>query len=98
MSEPLVFTLPAELVEQVARRVAQLLRDQPGEPAAAGSPWLDLDGACAYLGFSRDQLYKLTASRSIPCRKKTGGQGLRFHRAELDAWMEAQYPRLDRLG
>jgi excisionase family DNA binding protein len=63
-----------------------------------GSPWLNLEGACAYLGFSRDQLYKLTAAHAIPFRKKAGGQGLRFHRDELDAWMETRYPRLDRLG
>jgi excisionase family DNA binding protein len=97
VSEPLILTLPPELVEQVAQRVAHLLhaKTQSAEP---GSPWLDFDGACAYLGFSRDQLYKLTAARAIPCRRKAGGQGLRFHRAELDAWMENRYPRLDRLG
>ena len=95
--QPITLTLPAELVEQLAQRITQLLRDQPRDPAGAG-PWLDVDGACAYLGFSRDRLYKLTAARAIPCRKKAGGQGLYFHRDELDAWMEAAYPRLDRLG
>ena len=47
---------------------------------------------------SRDTLYKLTAARAIPFRKKLNGQGLRFHRDELDGWMETHYPRLDRLG
>ena len=61
------------------------------------SPWLTVDQAGVYLGFGRDALYKLTAARAIPSRKKQGGQGLRFHRDELDAWMETQYPRLDRL-
>jgi len=98
MSEPLALTIPAELVEAIAQRVAELLRNQHTETPADGSPWLDYDAACAYLGFSRDTLYKLTAARAIPCRKKAGGQGLRFHRQELDSWMESTYPRLDRLG
>jgi excisionase family DNA binding protein len=88
-------TLPAELLEALAQRVVELISER-GQTDAT-SPWLDLEGACVYLGFSRDALYKLTAARAIPCRKKAGGQGLRFHRAELDAWMEARYPRLDRL-
>jgi excisionase family DNA binding protein len=96
VSEALALVVPAELVEALAERVAELLRDQPRQEPT--SPWLDVDGACAYLGFSRNTLYKLTAARAIPSRKKADGQGLRFHRDELDAWMEEQYPRLDRLG
>ena len=91
MSEPLPLLVPAELVEAIAHRVAELLR----EPAEQPSPWLDFAGACAYLGFSRDRLYKLTAAGAIPCRKKRGGQGLLFHREELDAWIETAYERLD---
>jgi excisionase family DNA binding protein len=86
------------LVERIAQRVAALLANQAHQQAAPVSPWLDVDAACAYLAFSRDQLYKLTAARAIPCHKKANGQGLRFHRDELDAWMETRYPRLDRLG
>jgi excisionase family DNA binding protein len=97
VSEPLALVVPAELVEAIARRVAELLgRDQPRQESV--SPWLDVDGACAYLGFSRNTLYKLSAAGAIPCRKKAAGQGLRFHREELDAWMEEQYPRIDRCG
>jgi excisionase family DNA binding protein len=59
---------------------------------------LTFDQACAYLGFSRDTLYKLTAAKAIPVRKKQEGQGLRFRREELDDWMDIQYPRVDRLG
>jgi excisionase family DNA binding protein len=62
------------------------------------SPWLTFEQARVYLGFSRDTLYKLTAARAVPCRKKLGGQGLRFHRDELDEWMRERYPRLDRAG
>jgi excisionase family DNA binding protein len=87
--------VPAELVEAIAQRVAELLREQAAQPADPVSPWLDVEGVCAYLGFSRDRLYKLTAAGAIPCRKKRGGQGLLFHRQELDAWVERAYERLD---
>jgi excisionase family DNA binding protein len=86
----LTLTIPAELVEALAERIAARLPQQPPSQVTA-SPWLDSDGACAYLGLSRQQLYKLTAAQAIPMRKKRGGQGLRFHRAELDAWLEAAY-------
>ena len=93
-----VLSIPGGLVEAIARRVVQRLRAELADPAASESPWLDFEGACAYLGFSSDRLYKLTAARAIPCRKKAGGQGLLFHRDELNAWLEREYPRLDRWG
>jgi predicted DNA-binding transcriptional regulator AlpA len=96
VSEPLSIAVPAGLVEAIAERVAELLRAHDRRSDEAASPWLDFDAARVYLGFSRDQLYKLTAALAIPCRKKAGGQGLRFHQGELDGWMELQYPRLDR--
>jgi excisionase family DNA binding protein len=95
MSEPLPLLVPAELVEAIAQRVAELLHERTTQRAEPVSPWLDIEPACAYLGFSRDRLYKLTAAGAIPCRKKRGGQGLLFHRAELDAWIETAYERLD---
>ena len=95
MSEPLPLLVTGELVEAIAHRVAELLHQQTAPAAESVSPWLDVAGACAYLGFSRDRLYKLTAAAAIPCRKKGGGQGLLFHRAELDAWIETAYERLD---
>jgi excisionase family DNA binding protein len=88
----LTVTLPDELLEAAAERVVELLLERlPADPAAA-SPWLDFDSALAYLGFSRDRLYKLTAARAIPFRKKRDGQGLLFHRGELDRWLKQEYP------
>jgi excisionase family DNA binding protein len=88
----LTVTLPDELLEAAAERVVELLLERlPATPAAA-SPWLDFDAALAYLGFSRDRLYKLTAARAIPFRKKRDGQGLLFHRGELDRWLKQEYP------
>jgi excisionase family DNA binding protein len=86
----LTLTVPEELLDALARRVARLVSDRLALPAPA-SPWLDVEAALEYLPFSRDQLYKLTAARAIPFRKKRDGQGLLFHRDELDRWLEAAY-------
>jgi excisionase family DNA binding protein len=96
------FPIPNELIDALAERIAGRVRDQLAQQLTTQqqqvSPWLTVDQTCAYLSFSRDALYKLTAARAIPFRKKEGGQGLRFHRHELDTWMATQYPRVDRLG
>jgi excisionase family DNA binding protein len=97
VSDQLAITLPSGLVEQIARRVAELLAPRLAQHDQAQSPWLTLEQACSYLGLSKDGLYKLTAARAIPCRRKDGGQRLIFHRDELDSWIETAYPRLDRL-
>lgn len=82
----LALVVPEELLQALAELVAARIGER--QPA---SPWLDFEGARAYLSFSRDQLYKLTAARAIPFRKKRGGQGLLFHRGELDRWLHAAY-------
>jgi len=89
MPSELTLTVPDELLDMLARRIARLVSDR--EPQASASPWLDVEAALEYLPFSRDQLYKLTSARAIPFRKKRGGQGLLFHRGELDRWLEAAY-------
>ena len=83
--------VPEQLLLALAERISELL-DHAQSPAP-DSPWLDTRAASAYLGFSRDQLYKLTAAGTIPFRKKRDGQGLLFHRAELDRWLESHYSR-----
>jgi excisionase family DNA binding protein len=92
-SAELSLPIPANLVEAIAQRVAELTREQVREACAPESPWLDFNAAAGYLGFSRDKLYKLTAAKAIPFRKKQDGQGLLFHRDELDHWLEGRYPR-----
>jgi excisionase family DNA binding protein len=86
-------TLPDKLLDAFAERIVEHLHTRTASITATDSPWLDFDAALAYLGFTRDKLYKLTAARAIPSRKKRGGQGLLFHRDELDRWLEAQYPQ-----
>lgn len=72
------------LVERMAQRVVELLRDaQPG--AEAQFPWMGIAKAADYLDWPRQRLYKLTASGAIPHYKQEGR--LLFHRGELDRWL-----------
>lgn len=87
----LALVVPDELLHALAERTAELVAERLPPAPRTGSPWLDFEGAMAYLAFSRDRLYKLTAARAIPFRKKLDGQGLLFHRDELDRWVEAAY-------
>jgi excisionase family DNA binding protein len=84
--------LPDELLGAAVERIVELLLQRMPAPGRTASPWLDFEAAMDYLGFSRDQLYKLTAARAIPFHKKRQGQGLLFHRDELDRWLEQEYP------
>lgn len=86
----LTVAIPDALLDALAERVAGrvVMRLELPQPA---SPWLDVEGALEFLPFSRDQLYKLTSARAIPFRKKRGGQGLLFHRGELERWLQAEY-------
>ena len=94
----LTVTLPEQLLEEAAERIAERLLERLAASPVAESPWLDFDAALAYLGFSRDRLYKLTAAQAIPFRKKRDGQGLLFHRGELDRWLEREYPATGCVG
>ena len=92
MQAELTLSLPDELLQALAQRVAEAMLEQTGAQPATESPWLDFKSAMSYLGFSRNKLYKLTAARAIPFRKKEDGQGLLFHRDELNRWLEREYP------
>ncbi len=87
----LVLIVSDELLCALAERTATLVAERLEPVQRSESPWLDFDGALAYLGFSRDRLYKLTAARAIPFRKKREGQGLLFHKGELDRWIDTHY-------
>ncbi len=91
-SHELALIVPDELLQAAAERIAKLVLARTETTSRVESPWLDFEGAMAYLGFSRDRLYKLTAARAIPFRKKRDGHTLLFHRVELDRWVDQEYP------
>jgi hypothetical protein len=74
--------LPAELVEAIARRAAQLVFERLGDQQS--SPWLTRRQAAAYLGLPVSRLEK---DRCIPGHRDRGR--VLYHRAELDHYFRA---------
>lgn len=76
-----------QLADLIARRLHALHveRGSLDVPTDHRSPWLSADKAALYLDWSKQRLYKLTASGAIPHYKHEGR--LLFHRGELDRWM-----------
>jgi excisionase family DNA binding protein len=89
MNEQFVELLLDQFADRIARRLHEL---QPAASAETGSPWLNLNGAAAYLDWPRQRLYKLTAAGEIPHYKHDGR--LLFNRHELDSWLQ-QHARHD---
>ena len=77
----LVVTLPAEQLDLLARRVAELLEDERDEG------FVDVDGAADFLGLSRRAVYRLVEHDRLPNHRASGR--LLFDRRELRAWVEA---------
>lgn len=81
----LALTFPPELVDAIALRVVELLEERTGLPSPAPSPYLDVDGAAAYLCASRQRIYDLVSAGTLaPCRD---GRRLLLKRDDLDAYL-----------
>jgi hypothetical protein len=70
--------LPAELVEAIAQRAAELI----AERAEQRSPWLTRRAAAEYLGVPVTRLEK---DRTVPAHRWDGR--VLYHRGELDEWV-----------
>jgi excisionase family DNA binding protein len=80
---PLALEFPAELVEIVAQRAAELLAERD---APSASPWLDTKGAAAYMACTPARIHDLVQARQLtPARD---GRRLVFRRDDLDAYLE----------
>ncbi len=79
----LVLGLPPNLVEEIARRAAELVAEQ--ETADVG--YLDVDGAANFLACPKSRIYGLVSAKRIPHHKD--GSRLLFDRAELRAYVAA---------
>jgi excisionase family DNA binding protein len=80
----LALTIPDELVEAIAERVAAMLEEwAPADDRR--SPWFTVAEAADYLRCSRQRVYDLKSSGRLPA----GQDGSRplFHRAVLDAYL-----------
>ena len=79
MSDELALTLPAELVEQIAARAAELVIDRLDQNGAHG--FLDVPGAAAFLVLPREPHLRARQRRPHPVH--SDGSRLLFDPAEL---------------
>jgi hypothetical protein len=78
------FTVGDELVERIARRAADLVAEQSGEPIDDG--WLrGAERIAAYIDAPRSRVYALVSARRIPVHHD--GSALIARRSELDKWL-----------
>jgi excisionase family DNA binding protein len=87
MTEPIALTLPAEAVEAIARRAAELVLAEIGATNGAGTPWLSLREAAEYVGLSERTLEREIARGRL--RSSTIGRRRLLHRDELDRFARA---------
>jgi hypothetical protein len=83
-------TIPLEiddaLIERIARRAAELVRQWDGGSARDG--WLrGADKIGDYIDCSRSRVYALVSARRIPIHHD--GSALIARRSELDRWLRA---------
>jgi excisionase family DNA binding protein len=75
--------IPADVLEQIAERAAELLAERQ---AASASPWLSTQGAADYIAAPAGRIHDLVALRKLTPRRD--GRRLLFRREELDAYLE----------
>jgi len=76
----LALALPAELIDAIAQRAAELV----GTPEPES--WIGVDDAAAHLCCPKSRVYRLVSRCSIPFEKD--GARLLFKRSELDLWVQ----------
>jgi len=76
---------PAELVELIAARAAELVEDHV---AAAPEPWIGVDQAAEYLACKPQRIYDLVSQDRLEHRKE--GRRLLFRRAWIDEYLERE--------
>jgi excisionase family DNA binding protein len=82
---PISFTLPPEVLEEIAQRAATLVLEQLAERDGEDR-WMTTREAAEYLRLSVNALHRLTAERRIPFEQDAPGARCWFRRTELDAW------------
>lgn len=84
-SSPLALVLPGELVEAVARRVAELVVPSENQP---GERWIDVQQAAEHLACRPHRIYDLVRRRKVRFRKD--GARLLFRRSDLDQYVSGE--------
>jgi excisionase family DNA binding protein len=81
--------LPAELVEAVAERVAEILIEQERSRRASTEwpEWMSVETAARYLDMTPHAARKLYERGTVPFHQDAPGCRVRFRRSDLDAYM-----------
>jgi len=74
----------ANAIEHICKELNAREFAKLGEPRT----WFDLQGAAAYLAVSEQTLSRYVKENTAPPSVKVGN-GRRFHRSDLDAWIRA---------
>lgn len=82
----LALALPAEVVERIAERAAEILAERQGTSTESVAPWLSTAGAAEYMACSPARIHDLVQARAL--RPRRDGRRLVFKRSELDAYLE----------
>jgi excisionase family DNA binding protein len=82
---PIAIDIGDELVEQIARRAAELIAER--QVARKEDAWLrGADKIAAYIDCPRSRVYALASAHRIPIYRD--GSALIAKRSELDTWLQ----------
>lgn len=84
-SGELTLALPAELVEVIAERAAQIVAERQ---ASVGEPLLTVEQAATYLACKPKRVYDLCSQRRV--RFSKDGSRTLLRRSDLDAYLEEE--------
>jgi excisionase family DNA binding protein len=76
-----------ELIEQIARRAAELVAEHAEPAEVGGDGYLDVNGAAEFLSCPKSRIYSLASLGRIP--HYHDGSRLLFDRAELREYVRA---------
>jgi hypothetical protein len=93
MTDELNIPIPESIVDRVARRVVEMLREEGELNRAAidAGGWLDTRAAAAYAGCSVNALHKAMARREVEFEQDVAGGKAWFKRSALDAWRRGEH-------
>jgi excisionase family DNA binding protein len=88
MTSPLSLAIPPDLLDEIARRVANILEDRDTGTGHGTSPFLTTAEAAAYLRCGRQRVFDLTSQGRLRVHKD-GSRSL-YRREDLDAYLAGE--------
>jgi len=85
MTEPITIEIPAELVESIARRAAEIAAERSSNRADGWAEWMNVETAACYMDVSVERVRKLIARKALPSYSEGKGCRRFLRRSEIDA-------------